>query len=154
MKIRHFLMAAVCMLAYPAVNSSETSEFNKRLMVRKFPQGIIKEIIINERSAKSSSKESYCQELAIDEKRIRFFLRHAKADSEYNYSQEGLTGDCSAAGLIIFKNGRKVRIDIDNTTGSGALMEHRMIYYMRCEACEGILQPDFKFDPHMQSDWR
>ncbi|MEJ8294360.1 hypothetical protein WKI45_16150 [Delftia tsuruhatensis] len=154
MKIQHILMVAACMLTHPAVNSSETSEFNKRLIARKLPQGAIQKIIIKERSAKSFSKESYCQELVIDEKRILFFLRHAKPDNEYNYSQEGLTGDCSAEGLVVFKDGRKVQVAIDNATGSGVAMNYRTTYYMRCEACEGILQPDFSFDPHKRSDWR
>ncbi len=85
---------------------------------------------------------------------MRFFLRHAKPDNEHNYYQERLIGDCSAEGFVVFNDGRKVRVGIDNATGSGVVMDHRTTYYMRCEACEGILQPDFKFDPDKQSDWR
>lgn len=105
----------------------------------------IERITIRDGTAKSEDPRIHCDSLRIDEKRARYFLRHAKPSSQFNYAHAYETGSCSARAVVRFKGGRQVNLTIDNGTGWGTAENKRSIAYLYCEECTDLLDPDFAF---------
>ncbi|WCM89537.1 hypothetical protein [Acidovorax sp. NCPPB 3576] len=146
MIIKHLLVAGLFAGAGIASFASPTSDFDKTLQPRKYRLGPIKSVVVQDRTAKGFGAEADCGPLAIDEKRVRFFLENAQFRSEYQYSQELQTGDCNAQARVTFQDGRTAKVSIDNWTGWGAITARGTTYFMRCEACTDILESSFPFD--------
>ena len=109
------------------------------------PANAIERITIRDGSAKSEDPRIHCDSLRIDEKRARYFLRHAKSSSQFNYAHAYETGSCSARAVVRFKGGRQVNLTIDSGTGWGTTENKRSIAYLYCEECTDLLDPDFAF---------
>jgi hypothetical protein len=154
MKSTHLLYFSMLAAASSLCFASETRNFDKTLEVKRYRIGPIARIVIHNASASSFSEDARCAGLMINEKRIRFFLANAKPDSEHNFKYEMQTGSCQAEGVVHFKNGRKASLFLDNATGWGGLTERGTTYFLRCDSCESILEPDFTFDPEKMIDWR
>ncbi|WP_448677070.1 hypothetical protein [Delftia acidovorans] len=105
----------------------------------------IEHITIRDGTAKSEDPRIHCDSLRIDEKRARYFLRHARPSSQFNYAHAYETGSCSASALVRFKGGRQVNLTIDSGTGWGTAENKRSIAYLYCEECTDLLAPDFAF---------
>ncbi|MPT51915.1 MULTISPECIES: hypothetical protein [Delftia] len=105
----------------------------------------IERITIRDGTAKSEAPRIHCDSLRIDEKRARYFLRHAKSSSQFNYAHAYETGSCSARAVVRFKGGRQVNLTIDSGTGWGTTENKRSIAYLYCEECTDLLDPDFAF---------
>ncbi|GKT13814.1 hypothetical protein AVHY2522_02405 [Acidovorax sp. SUPP2522] len=146
MTIKHFLASALFAGAGIASFASPTSDFDKTLQPKKYRLGPIKSVVVQDRTAKGFGAEADCGHLAIDEKRVRFFLANARFRSEYQYSQELQTGDCNAQARVLFQDGRTAKVSIDNWTGWGAITARGTTYFLRCEACTDILESSFPFD--------
>src|SRR2546427_4938853 len=61
------------------------------------PANAIERITIRDGTAKSEDPSIHCNSLRIDEKRARYFLRHARPSSQFNYAHAYETGSCSAS---------------------------------------------------------
>lgn len=109
------------------------------------PANAIERITIRDGTAKSEDPRIHCDSLRIDEKRARYFLRHAKPSSQFNYAHAYETGSCSASAVVRFKGGRQVNLTIDSGTGWGTAENKRSIAYLYCEECTDLLDPDFAF---------
>ncbi len=109
------------------------------------PANAIERITIRDGTAKSEDPRIHCDSLRIDEKRVRYFLRHARPSSQFNYAHAYETGSCSASALVRFKGGRQVNLTIDSGTGWGTAENKRSIAYLYCEECTDLLAPDFAF---------
>lgn len=109
------------------------------------PANAIERITIRDGTAKSEDPRIHCDSLRIDEKRVRYFLRHAKPSSQFNYAHAYETGSCSARAVVRFKGGRQVNLTIDSGTGWGTAENKRSIAYLYCEECTDLLDPDFAF---------
>ena len=109
------------------------------------PANAIERITIRDGTAKSEDPRIHCDSLRIDEKRARYFLRHAKPSSQFNYAHAYETGSCSASAVVRFKAGRQVNLTIDSGTGWGTAENKRSIAYLYCEECTDLLDPDFAF---------
>lgn len=105
----------------------------------------IERITIRDGTAKSEHPRIHCDSLRIDEKRARYFLRHARPSSQFNYARAYETGSCSASAVVRFKGGRQVNLTIDSGTGWGTTENKRSIAYLYCEECTDLLDPDFAF---------
>ena len=105
----------------------------------------IERITIRDGTAKREDPRIHCDSLRIDEKRARYFLRHAKSSSQFNYAHAYETGSCSARAVVRFKGGRQVNLTIDSGTGWGTTENKRSIAYLYCEECTDLLDPDFAF---------
>lgn len=106
---------------------------------------VIERITIPVSAAKSEDPNIHCDSLRIDEKRVRYFLRHARPSSQFNYARAYETGSCSASAVVRFKGGREFRLAIDDGTGWGTTESKRSMSYLYCEACTDLLEPDFDF---------
>ena len=106
---------------------------------------VIERITIPVSAAKSEDPNIHCDSLRIDEKRARYFLRHARPSSQFNYAHAYETGSCSARAVVRFKGGRQVNLTIDSGTGWGTAENKRSIAYLYCEECTDLLDPDFAF---------
>ena len=109
------------------------------------PANAIERITIRDGTAKSEDPRIHCDSLRIDEKRARYFLRHARPSSQFNYAHAYETGSCSARAVVRFKGGRQVNLTIDSGTGWGTTENKRSIAYLYCEECTDLLDPDFAF---------
>ncbi|MCO5336915.1 hypothetical protein [Delftia tsuruhatensis] len=109
------------------------------------PANAIERITIRDGTAKSEDPRIHCDSLRIDEKRARYFLRHAKSSSQFNYAHAYETGSCSARAVVRFKGGRQVNLTIGSGTGWGTTENKRSIAYLYCEECTDLLDPDFAF---------
>ncbi|MBK0115307.1 MULTISPECIES: hypothetical protein [unclassified Delftia] len=109
------------------------------------PANAIERITIRDGTAKSEDPRIHCDSLRIDEKRARYFLRHARPSSQFNYARAYETGSCSARAVVRFKGGRQVNLTIDSGTGWGTTENKRSIAYLYCEECTDLLDPDFAF---------
>ncbi|MBO0991231.1 hypothetical protein INR38_12870 [Delftia sp. SD018] len=109
------------------------------------PANAIERITIRDGTAKSEDPSIHCDSLRIDEKRARYFLRHARPSSQFNYAHAYETGSCSARAVVRFKGGRQVNLTIDSGTGWGTAENKRSIAYLYCEECTDLLDPDFAF---------
>ncbi len=105
----------------------------------------IERITIRDGTAKSEDPRIHCDSLRIDEKRARYFLRHARPSSQFNYARAYETGSCGASAVVRFKGGREFRLAIDDGTGWGTTESKRSVSYLYCEACTDLLEPDFDF---------
>ena len=146
MNPKHFMAAALYAVAGVTSAASFNNDFDKTLQQKKYRLGPIKEVIVQDASAKSFAKDANCGHLAIDERRVRFFLANAQFSSEYQYSQALQVGDCNAQATIKFQDGRLAKVSIDNWTGWGAITARNSTYFLRCEACTDILETGFAFD--------
>ncbi|GKS90303.1 hypothetical protein [Acidovorax sp. SUPP2539] len=144
--VHRYSAAAILASAGIASFASPTSDFDKTLQPKKYRLGPIKSVVVQDRTAKGFGAEADCGHLAIDEKRVRFFLANARFRSEYQYSQELQTGDCNAQARVIFQDGRTAKVSLDHWTGWGAITARGTTYFLRCEACTDILQTGFPFD--------
>ncbi|MDA8447054.1 hypothetical protein [Paracidovorax valerianellae] len=144
--VNRYSAAAILTGASIASFASSTSDFDKTLQPKKYRLGPIQSVVVQGRTAKSFGAEADCGHLAIDEKRVRFFLANAQFRSKYQYSQELQTGDCNAQARVTFQDGRTAKVSIDNWTGWGAITARETTYFMRCEACTDILEASFPFD--------
>ncbi len=152
MKINSIFISSICLMVLSSGKTSFSKDLEQSFIKRKYSISSIKKISINDNSAKSFSKDASCEKLFIDEKRIRFFLENARIDNGYNYSKKLAIGDCYAEGLVLFNDGRRVRVSIDNWTGTAAITDKNTTYFMSCEPCSDILDPDFIFDPRKKDD--
>ncbi|GKT22225.1 hypothetical protein [Acidovorax sp. SUPP3334] len=146
MTIKQFLSAALLTGAAVASFASPTSDFDKTIQTKKYRLGPIKSVVVQDRSAKGFGAQTACGHLAIDEKRVRFFLANAQFRSEYQYSQELQTGDCNAQAQVTFQDRRTAKVSIDNWTGWGAITARGTAYFLQCDACADILATGFPFD--------
>ncbi len=144
--VNHYSAAAIFVSAGIASLASTASDFDRTLQPKKYRLGPIQSVMVQDRTAKGFGAEADCGHLAIDEKRVRFFLANAQFRSEYQYSQELQTGDCNAQARVTFKDGRAAKVSIDNWTGWGAITARGTTYFMRCGACTDILEASFPFD--------
>ena len=125
---------AICCLAVPAFADAPFAATSP-----------IERITIRKGAVKSEDPNISCSRLRIDEKRVRYFLRHAKPSIQYNYAQGYEIGSCSASAAVRFKGGRQVELTIDSGTGWGTTENKRSIAYLYCEECTDLLDPDFDF---------
>jgi len=111
-----------------------------------FPEPI-ERITITEPGAKVDfhPEIKYCGSSRIDERRVRYFLRHAQSSTDYNYRQALLVGNCSADAVVRFKGGRQIRLSVEDGTGWGRAGEGRSATYLVCEQCDDLLDPKFVF---------
>jgi hypothetical protein len=109
------------------------------------PAKAIERITIRDGTAKSEDPSIHCDSLRIDEKRVRYFLRHAEPSIQHNYAQAYEIGSCSASAAVRLQGGRKADLTIDSGTGWATLEDKRSITYLYCEACIHLLEPDFDF---------
>lgn len=105
----------------------------------------IQSIMTSKTAARSLDPTINCSGLRLDEKRVRFFLLHAKASSRHNYAQAYENGNCSASATVRFKGGRQIRLELDDGTGWGTAVDRRSTTYLYCEKCADLLDLDFEF---------
>ncbi|WP_139225609.1 hypothetical protein [Paracidovorax konjaci] len=107
----------------------------------------VQRFVIETPSARSFG-QGQCGHLLVDEKRLRFFLAHAKPGSSTEYDHQMQTDDCNAEGRIVLKDGRRFKVSLDNWTGWGAVSNQRTTQFLFCRPCKDILEPGFAFqDP-------
>jgi len=104
----------------------------------------LRQATVDQPSARSFGQGN-CGHLVLDERRLRFFLSHARPATSDRYDQEMQTDDCNAEGHIVLKNGRRFKVSIDNWTGWGAVSDERTTQFLFCSACADILEPGFPF---------
>lgn len=104
----------------------------------------LRQVTVDQPSARSFGQGN-CGHLVLDERRLRFFLAHARPDTSDRYDQAMQTDDCNAEGRIVLKDGRRFKVSIDNWTGWGAVSDERTTQFLFCRACADILEPDFPF---------
>lgn len=109
------------------------------------PANAIERITLRDNAVKSEDPSIHCDSLRINEKRVRYFLRHAKPSSQFNYAHAYEIGSCSASATVRFKGGRQVELNIDSGTGWGTAENKRSTAYLYCEECTDLLDPDFAF---------
>ncbi|AVT12143.1 hypothetical protein [Paracidovorax avenae] len=106
----------------------------------------LRQVTIDQPAARSFG-QSQCSHLVLDEKRLRFFLEHARAAAPERYDQEMLVDDCNAEGRVELKDGRRFKVSIDNWTGWGSISDDRSTQFLYCRSCTDILEPGFGFQP-------
>ncbi|WP_234383885.1 hypothetical protein [Paracidovorax avenae] len=118
------------------------------MLSRSFAHAKIQKIVIERPAAQARfAPEVDCRGLALDARRVRFFLQHAALTDSGSYRRNAILDDCSADATVVFSNGRTVTVSIDSGTGWGAVSRGQRSRFLACEACVDILQPDFPFDP-------
>lgn len=103
----------------------------------------IRQIIVLRQPSEQSGRQPYCRSTRIDARRAGFILKEARAGSEAQYRRDLLLGDCHADLRLKFADGQRATLTIDNATGWGVLSRASGDTYLRCPACEGLLEPDF-----------
>ncbi len=106
----------------------------------------LRQVTIDQPAARSFG-QGQCSHLVLDEKRLRFFLEHARAATPERYQQEMLVDDCNAEGRVELKDGRRFKVSIDNWTGWGSISDDRATQFLYCRSCTDILEPGFGFQP-------
>jgi hypothetical protein len=108
-------------------------------------QAAVERITIAQGTARSEDPAVDCGALRIDERRVRYFLRHAQPSTRHNYAQAYESGSCGASATVHYRDGRQVRLAIDDGTGWGTTSDRRSTTYLYCEQCTDLLEPDFGF---------
>ncbi|WP_375575864.1 hypothetical protein [Paracidovorax oryzae] len=113
-----------------------------------FAHAKIQKIVIQRPAAQARfAPEVDCRGLALDARRVKFFLQHAALTDSGSYRRNAILDDCSADASVVFSDGRTATVSIDSGTGWGAVSHGQRSRFLACEACVDILQPDFPFDP-------
>ncbi|BFO55511.1 hypothetical protein AVXHC19_23140 [Acidovorax sacchari] len=113
-----------------------------------FAHAKIQKIFIERPAAQARfAPEVDCRGLALDARRVKFFLQHAALTDSGSYRRNAILDDCSADANVVFSDGRTATVSIDSGTGWGAVSHGQRSRFLACEACVDILQPDFPFDP-------
>ncbi|MFD1838479.1 hypothetical protein [Paracidovorax cattleyae] len=106
----------------------------------------VRQVTIDQPAARSFG-QGRCSHMVLDEKRLRFFLAHARAGTPERYDQEMLVDDCNAEGRVELTDGRRFKVSIDNWTGWGSISDDRGTQFLYCRNCTDILEPGFGFQP-------
>ncbi|WP_225981100.1 hypothetical protein [Paracidovorax avenae] len=118
------------------------------MQARPYARVEIRKITIERPAAQARfAPEVDCRGLALDARRVKFFLQHAALTDSGSYRRNAILDDCSADATVVFSDGRTVTVSIDSGTGWGAVSRGQRSRFLACEACVDILQPDFSFDP-------
>lgn len=116
--------------------------------VRPYADAKVRKVVIERSAAQARfAPEVDCRGLALDARRVRFFLAHAVATDSGEYRRNAVLDDCSADARVVFSDGRSATVSIDSGTGWGAVSRGLRSEFLACDACVDILQPDFAFDP-------
>ncbi len=115
--------------------------------VRPYAHAKVRKVVIERSAAQARfAPEVDCKGLALDARRVRFFLAHAVRTDSGGYRRNAVVDDCSADARVVFSNGRSATVSIDSGTGWGAVSRGQRSEFLACDACVDILQPDFPFD--------
>ncbi|WP_139225672.1 hypothetical protein [Paracidovorax konjaci] len=108
----------------------------------------IQRILIERPAARARFDQGVqCRSLKLDEKRVRFFLRHGTPTTSAEYRRNAIVDDCSADAKVFFSDGTTATVSIDSGTGWGALSVGKRSSFLACDSCVDILEPGFSFDP-------
>jgi hypothetical protein len=148
MEIKHIL-AFGCMLlfAVPAFSSANGADSDQDSgKVKIYPIGKIKTVRITSADAKNPlDKNADCGDLKLDEKRVRFFIKHSRASNRWNFRRDLIDGDCAGQARVTFTSGRSMTLRIYDASGWGVIDARQNSYVYICELCPGILSADFDF---------
>lgn len=137
-----------CLALSAGAVGAATAGAGSAVEVRPYAHAKVRKVVIERATAQARfAPEVDCKSLALDARRVRFFLAHAVATDSREYRRNAVVDDCSADARVVFSDGRSATVSIDSGTGWGAVSRGHRSEFLACDACVDILQPDFPFDP-------